>query len=64
MRDGRWLSPRHPERSVFERDFPKVQLNPLDVACPGCKGVVKLGRVGLGGRLAGWCQPCSRGVTS
>jgi hypothetical protein len=64
MKEGRWLSPRHPDRAVFERDFPKVHLNPLEASCPGCRRPVKLGRVGLGGRLAGWCEPCSRGVTA
>ena len=64
MRDGKWLSPRHPDRAVFERDFPKLQINPAEVTCPGCKAVVKMARIGLGGRLAGWCDPCRRGVTS
>ena len=64
MREGRWLSARHPDRAVFERDFPKVQMNGADVVCPGCKAVVTLGRIGLGDRLAGWCSACSRGVTA
>ncbi|MBI3297407.1 MAG: hypothetical protein HYZ75_04545 [Elusimicrobia bacterium] len=64
VRDGRWLSPRHPAREAFERDFPKVDLEALAVYCPGCKAVVKLSRRSLNARTAGWCMACSRGVAA
>lgn len=64
MINGRWLSPRHPSREVFERDYPKVDLKALEVYCPGCRAVVKLSRTNPAGRSAGWCMACSRGVAA
>lgn len=64
MRDGRWLSPRHPARQAFERDFPKVDLSPLEVYCPGCRAVIKLSRTNPSSRTAGWCEACKRAVSS
>ena len=64
MRDGKWLSPRYPSKEVFERDYPKLDMNGLDVYCPGCKAVLKLTRRSLASRVGGWCQACSRSVTA
>ena len=64
MRDGRWLSPRHPAREAFERDFPKADFSPAEVYCPGCRGVLKLSRKSPSSRTAGWCAACARGVTA
>ncbi|MFH1724463.1 MAG: hypothetical protein ABII00_07565 [Elusimicrobiota bacterium] len=62
MRDGKWLMPRHPSRDVFEKDFRKIDLNPLEVYCPGCRSVVRIGRSMPNGKVGGWCSRCDRGV--
>ncbi|MBI3548364.1 MAG: hypothetical protein HY078_04845 [Elusimicrobia bacterium] len=64
MKDGRWLTPRYTDRAVFEKDYPTPDFNPLDVYCPGCRGVVSLSRKSPAGRPAGWCKSCLRPVTS
>jgi hypothetical protein len=61
---GLWLQPRHATHEAFEKDYAKLEVNGLDVACPGCKGVVRLARRAPNGRLAGWCKKCNRGVTA
>ncbi|MFA5140309.1 MAG: hypothetical protein WC728_13845 [Elusimicrobiota bacterium] len=62
MQQGKWLTPRHPNREVFEKDYPKIDMDALEVYCPGCKAVVRLGRKSLGGRIGGWCVKCNRAV--
>jgi len=62
MRDGKWTQPRHPNREVFELDYPKIDLAELSVACPGCKQVVVVSRRSPLDRIAGWCKKCNRGV--
>jgi hypothetical protein len=62
MQQGRWLTPRHPNREVFEKDYPKIDMDALEVYCPGCKAIVRLGRKSLTGRIGGWCVKCSRAV--
>ena len=64
MKPGQWLQPRHPSYDVFLKDFPKLELSGLDVACPGCKGSVKLVRRSPNAKLAGWCKSCNRGVSA
>ena len=64
MKAGQWLQPRHPSHEVFEKDYPKLEPSGLDVACPGCKGSVKLNRRSPIGKLGGWCKSCNRGVSS
>jgi len=59
---GTWLQPRHGSKEAFEKDFPKVEVSGLDVACPGCKGAVKVIRRAPNGKLGGWCRNCNRGV--
>ncbi len=59
---GQWLQPRHPSKDVFEKDFPTLEPRGLDVACPGCKATVRLGRKSPQGKLGGWCLKCNRGV--
>jgi hypothetical protein len=62
VQQGKWLMPRHGSREVFEKDYPKLDLNALEVYCPGCRMVVRLGRKSLNGRIGGWCVKCNRGV--
>lgn len=62
MQQGKWLTPRHPNREVFEKDYPKIDMDALEVYCPGCKALVRLGRKSLSGRIAGWCAKCGRAV--
>ncbi len=62
MKVGNWLAPRYPGRGVFEKDFPKIDLSPIEVYCPGCKASVRIGRKALNGRIGGWCKKCDRGV--
>ncbi len=64
MTNGKWASPRHPNITVFEKDFPNIDLGGLHVYCPGCRVPVKIARKAASGRIAGWCQKCNRGVTS
>jgi hypothetical protein len=59
---GAWLQPRHGSKEVFEKDFPKLDANGMDVTCPGCKSVVRLLRRSPNGKLGGWCKSCNRGV--
>lgn len=62
MKVGAWLTPRYTDRGVFEKDFPKIELNGLDVYCPGCKAIVRLGRKNPSEKLGGWCPKCNRPV--
>jgi hypothetical protein len=62
MKPGKWLAPRYPGKDTFEKDYAKVDLNPITVACPGCRGGIKLTRTAANGRIGGWCKPCSRAV--
>lgn len=62
MKPGNWLAPRYPNREVFEKDFPEIDLSPLEVYCPGCRGVARLSRKAKSGRIAGWCAKCVRAV--
>lgn len=54
--------PRHTNRSIFEKDFPKLDLKAMEVYCPGCRSVVKLARKSPNGKIGGWCAKCNRGV--
>ncbi|MFA6093508.1 MAG: hypothetical protein WCU88_10655 [Elusimicrobiota bacterium] len=62
MKTGNWLMPRYTDRTIFEKDFPKIDMNGLDVYCPGCKTVVRLGRKNPAGKVGGWCARCIRSV--
>ena len=42
MQQGRWLTPRHPNREVFEKDYPKIDMDALEFYCPGCKAIARL----------------------
>ncbi|MBI4349497.1 MAG: hypothetical protein HY553_21865 [Elusimicrobia bacterium] len=64
MKDGRWLEPRYTDRTVFEKDFPVIDLNGLDVYCPGCRKVVRLLRKSPNTKIGAWCKGCSRAVTA
>lgn len=64
MKDGRWLTPRYTDRSVFEKDFPSVDMNALEVYCPGCRAVVALARKSPAGKISGWCKNCNRPISS
>jgi len=54
--------PAASEPGVFEKDYPKIDMDALEVYCPGCKSLVRLGRKSLSGRIAGWCAKCGRAV--
>ncbi len=62
MKPGQWLQPRLGSHEAFEKDFPKLEPNGMDVVCPGCKSVVRLVRKAAAGKLGGWCKNCNRGV--
>lgn len=62
MKPGKWLAPRYPSKEVFEKDFPRVDLSPISVVCPGCRAPVHLARKAQNGRIGGWCKQCDRGV--
>ncbi|MEK7390378.1 MAG: hypothetical protein AAB036_11860 [Elusimicrobiota bacterium] len=62
MIPGQWLQPRHAAREIFEKDFATINPSSMDVACPGCKELVKLTRRSPLGRIGGWCKKCNRGV--
>ena len=64
MTPGAWLQPRHGSHEAFEKDFPKLEPNGMDVSCPGCRGVVHLVRRSPNGKLGGWCKNCNRGVAA
>lgn len=64
MKDGRWLTPRYTDRTVFEKDFPGIDVNGLEVYCPGCRRVVALSRKSPGMKIAGWCRRCDRPVSA
>ena len=63
MQIGNWLAPRYPNKGVFEKDFPQIDLSPIEVYCPACKSIVRLARKGRGGRIGGWCAKCLRAVS-
>lgn len=59
------MEPRYVERAIFEKDFPTIELNALEVYCPACKAVIRLARrSGHTGKIGGWCLRCSRAVAS
>ena len=64
MKDGKWLLPRYTDRGVFDKDFPGIDLNGLDVYCPGCRHVVRLARKSPNSKLGAWCKDCSRAITA
>jgi hypothetical protein len=65
MKIGTWLMPRYTDRSVFEKDFGLVDMNAMDVYCPGCKAIVRLGRKSAHtGKIGGWCVKCNRPVAA
>lgn len=64
MKDGRWLEPRYTEKGVFEKDYPAIDINGLQVYCPGCRRVVRLSRKSPNGKIGGWCASCNRPVAS
>lgn len=64
MKDGRWLEPRYTDRAIFEKDFPGIDLNGLDVYCPACRRVVRLARKSPNGKIGAWCKNCNRAVTA
>jgi len=62
MKDGKWLEPRYTDRSIFEKDFPGIDMNGLEIYCPGCRSVVRLARKSPMGKIAGWCRKCNRAI--
>ncbi|MFH1619025.1 MAG: hypothetical protein ABIG11_03890 [bacterium] len=64
MEDGKWVEPRHRDRLIFEKDYPLLDLNALDVKCPGCKNPIELKRKSTREKIAGWCTVCNRAVTA
>lgn len=62
MKDGRWLTPRYTDKAVFEKDFPHIDFNPIELYCPGCRAATPLSRRSTAGKLAGWCKACSRPI--
>ena len=64
MTPGQWLQPRHGSHEAFEKDFPKLEPNGMDVSCPACKSAVRLLRRSPAGKLGGWCKSCNRGVSA
>lgn len=62
MKPGKWLEPRYTDRAVYEKDFPTIDMNGLQVYCPGCKSVLRLGRKSPSGKIGGWCAKCVRAV--
>ena len=64
MKTARWLEPRYTERNIYEKDFPIIDLNGLEVYCPGCNTLVRLARKSPLGKVAGWCKQCNRAITS
>ena len=64
MQTGRWLVPRYTDRGVFEKDYPGLDINGLDVYCPGCRRVVRLSRKSPTLKIGGWCASCTRPVSA
>ncbi|OIO10547.1 MAG: hypothetical protein AUJ52_03990 [Elusimicrobia bacterium CG1_02_63_36] len=64
MQIGKWLQPRYPNKGIFEKDYPQIDIKALSVKCPGCSGEIKLLRKAANGRIGGWCGKCDRGVVS
>ncbi|MBI4385787.1 MAG: hypothetical protein HY551_00240 [Elusimicrobia bacterium] len=64
MKDGRWLTPRYTDRAVFEKDYPQLDINGLEVYCPGCRDVVRLSRKSMMGKIGGWCRRCERPIAA
>lgn len=64
MKDGRWLEPRYTEKGVFEKDYPSIDINGLQVYCPGCRRVIRLSRKSPNAKIGGWCAACNRPVAS
>ncbi|MFH2203887.1 MAG: hypothetical protein ABIJ96_12270 [Elusimicrobiota bacterium] len=62
MKPGKWLAPRYPGKDIFEKDYPKIDMSPLSVGCPGCGKPVRLSRKAANGRIGGWCKNCNRAV--
>jgi len=62
MKAGKWLAPRYPNKDIFEKDYPKLDMSPLTVTCPGCTKPVRLSRKAVSGRIGGWCKNCGRAV--
>ena len=63
MKDGRWLEPRHKDCAIFDKDYPNLDLDGLNVRCPGCKRIVALNKKSVHNRIGGWCKDCNRAVT-
>ncbi|MEF3279583.1 MAG: hypothetical protein K6357_01255 [Elusimicrobiota bacterium] len=63
MNKGKWLEPRYPSKEVFEKDFPKLDINGISVSCPGCMAQISLNRKSVTNKSAGWCKKCNRAVT-
>ncbi len=63
MKDGKWLEPRYTNKEIFEKDYAKLDLAGMEVACPGCKVLLQLNRKNSFGKGAGWCKRCNRAVT-
>lgn len=63
MKDGKWLEPRYTTKEIFEKDYSKLDINGIEVKCPGCGERVKLSRKSATGKSAGWCKKCNRAVT-
>ena len=62
MKDGKWLEPRYTNKEIFEKDYCKLDLNGMEVKCPGCKDTVALNHKNNFGKNAGWCKRCNRAV--
>ncbi len=62
MKPGKWLAPRYPSKEIFEKDYPKIDMSPLTVNCPGCAKPARLSRKSASGRIGGWCKNCNRAV--
>jgi len=63
MKIGTLLAPRYTERGVFEKDFPNIDMSPMEVYCPTCKAIVRLSRKSpLLGKIGGWCVKCNRAI--
>ena len=64
MQTGRWLVPRYTDRGVFEKDYSVIDVNGLELYCPGCRKVVRLTRKSRSGKIGGWCATCNRPVAA
>ncbi|MGC8867872.1 MAG: hypothetical protein ACP5IO_00580 [Elusimicrobiales bacterium] len=60
---GGGFEPRYSSKESFEKDFPKSDIIPQSVRCPGCGQVIALNRKSLSNKSAGWCRKCVRAVT-